>query len=70
LFFRRRGSSKDEIGHVGIYIGHNLMIHATNPPGSVCLDDITKNDLPERLVAIGRGSTLYLHDGKYAENGQ
>ena len=46
-----------EIKHVGIYIGHNLIIHASQPipgTGSVRIDDITKDDWSERLVALGR----------------
>ena len=56
LFFCRPPSEK--IIHVGIYIDHNLMIHATQPNssevGSVRLDDITKGNWLNRLVAIGR----------------
>ena len=58
LFFCKPPS--DEITHVGIYIGYNLMLHATRPighdTGSVRIDDITKGDWLDRLVAVGRNS--------------
>jgi hypothetical protein len=60
LFFCK--PPKNKITHVGMYIGHNLMIHATQPNGheigSVRLDDITEGNWLKRLVAIGRMSTI------------
>ena len=56
LFFRGIGDAQYRIGHVGIYLGDNRMLHATtaNGEGSVCFADISENKWRKRLVSVGR----------------
>jgi len=53
LFFKLPGSSKP-IGHVGIYVGDNMFIHATNPGDVVKYSDINLTYYVDNYVTAKR----------------
>jgi cell wall-associated NlpC family hydrolase len=53
LFFRSRGR---RVGHVGIYVGNDRMMHASNPRGGVKLDRVFGGFWGKRLTGVRRPS--------------
>lgn len=51
LFFRTRGL---RVGHVGMYVGNDKMVHAANPRSGVKTDQVFGGYWGKRLVAIRR----------------